>query len=95
MHFKVIPTPKSRTLKQNAQEAQTLIKISVTTAITITAIIITITVAITAITIAVTTAIKATLKKAKKKVKKKAKGRVLPLKKWHKRLNHLNYANVK
>jgi hypothetical protein len=75
MHFKAIPTPKPRTPKQNAQEAQTLIKAPAT-----------------AITTAATTATKTTTKK----VKGKAKGRrALPLKRWHKRLSHLNYADVK
>jgi hypothetical protein len=37
MHFKVMPTPKPRTSKQNAQEVQILIK-TFTTAITIAAI---------------------------------------------------------
>jgi GAG-pre-integrase domain len=75
MHFKAIPTPKPRTPKQNAQEAQTPTKAPAT-----------------ATTTATTTAIKTTTKK----VKGKAKGRrALPLKKWYKRLSHLNYADVK
>jgi GAG-pre-integrase domain len=78
MHFKAIPTPKPRTPKQNAQEAQTPTE-APTTATT------------TATTTAATTATKTTTKKAKGK----AKGRALPLKRWHKRLSHLNYANVK
>jgi hypothetical protein len=83
MHFKAIPTPKSRTLKQNAQKAQIPIKAPVT---------VTTTAATTAITIAAITAIKIITKK----VKEKAKGRrVLPLERWHKRLGHLNYADVK
>jgi hypothetical protein len=79
MHFKAMPTPKPRTPKQNAQEAQTSIEAPATTATTTVA----------------TTAIKATPKKAKGKAKRKAKGRALSLKRWHKRLNHLNYADVK
>jgi hypothetical protein len=71
MHFKAIPTPKPRTPKQNAQEAQTPTKAPAT-----------------ATTTAATTA-------TTKKVKGKAKRRALPLKRWHKRLNHLNYADVK
>jgi hypothetical protein len=106
MHFKVMPTPKPRTPKQNAQEAQTLteapateITTAVTTAITTAAITVittaattaTTTAAITATTITVTTATKATIKKAKGKAKRRA----LPLERWHKRLGHLNYADVK
>ena len=69
MHFKAMPmpTPKPRTPKQNAQEAQTPTEAPITAIIT-----------------AATTAIT-----------KKAKGRALPLEKWHKRLGHLNYADVK
>ena len=71
-----MPTPKPRTPKQIAQEAQTpIIKTSVITA--------TITVITTAITITI------------KKIKGKVKGRVLPLKRWYKRLSHLNYVDVK
>jgi hypothetical protein len=70
-----MPTPKPRTPKQNAQEAQIPIKASAITAITTTAITTTIT--------------------GTKKAKEKAKGRVLPLKRWYKRLSHLNYADVK
>ena len=89
MHFKAIPTPKPRTPKQNAQEAQTPTKAPAITA--------TITAAITAITTTATTAIItvatiATTKKAKGKVKGR---RALPLERWHKRLGHLNYADVK
>ena len=80
MHFKATPTPKPRTLKQNAQEAQTPTKILAITATT--------TAATTAITTAATIAI---TKKAKGKVKERA----LPLERWHKRLGHLNYADVK
>jgi hypothetical protein len=75
MHFKAIPTPKPRTPKQNAQEAQTPTKAPATTATT------------TAATTAATT--------TTKKAKGKAKGRALPLERWHKRLGHLNYADVK
>jgi GAG-pre-integrase domain len=83
MHFKAISTPKPRTPKQNAQEAQTLTK-APATATTIAAI--------TTTTTIVTTATKTTTKK----VKGKAKGRrALLLKRWHKRLGHLNYADVK
>jgi hypothetical protein len=82
MHFKAMPTPKPRTPKQNAQEAQTPIKAPVTA---------TTTAATTAITTATTIVTKATTKKAKEK----AKGRALPLERWHKRLGYLNYANVK
>ena len=71
MHFKAIPTPKPRTPKQNAQEAQTPTKAPAT-----------------ATTTAATTA-------TTKKVKGKAKRRALPLKRWHKRLGYLNYADVK
>jgi hypothetical protein len=75
MHFKAIPTPKPRTLKQNAQEAQTPTEAPATITTT-----------------AATTATKTTTKK----VKGKAKGRrALSLKRWHKRLGHLNYADVK
>ena len=84
MHFKAIPTPKPRTPKQNAQEAQTL-----TEALAIT---VTTTAATTAITTTVITATKTTPKKAKGKVKGR---RALPLERWHKRLGHLNYADVK
>ena len=79
MHFKAIPTPKPRTPKQNAQEAQTPTKTPATTATTIAA----------------TIATKATPKKAKRKAKGKVKGRALSLKRQHKRLGHLNYADVK
>jgi hypothetical protein len=79
MHFKAIPTPKPRTPKQNAQEAQTPTKAPATA---------TTTAATTATTTAATTA-------TTKKAKEKAKGRALPLKRWHKRLGHLNYADVK
>jgi hypothetical protein len=83
MHFKAIPTPKPRTPKQNAQKAQTPTEAPATA---------TITAATTAITTVATTATKTTTKK----VKRKAKGRrALPLKRWHKRLGHLNYADVK
>jgi hypothetical protein len=82
MHFKAIPTPKPRTLKQNAQEAQTPIKapatattIAATTAITTAAITVTttaaitatITAAITVITTAAITATRTTTKKGKAK----------------------------
>jgi predicted lipid-binding transport protein (Tim44 family) len=80
MHFKAIPTPKPRTPKQNAQEAQTPTEAPATTATT------------TAATTATTTA--ATIATTKK-AKGKAKGRALPLERWHKRLGHLNYADVK
>src|ERR1700731_3887282 len=73
MHFKAMPTPKPRTPKQNAQEAQTLTTEAPATTVTTTA-------ATTATT---------------KKAKGKAKGRALPLERWHKRLGHLNYADVK
>jgi hypothetical protein len=79
MHFKAIPTPKPRTPKQNAQEAQTPTEVPATAATT--------TAATTATTTAATTATKTTTKKAK--------GRALPLERWHKRLGHLNYADVK
>jgi hypothetical protein len=103
MHFKTIPTPKPRTPKQNAQEAQTPTKapasatttaiITATiTAITTAATIATTTAATTVITTIATTATKTTTKK----VKGKAKGRrALPLERWHKRLGYLNYADVK
>jgi hypothetical protein len=96
MYFKAIPTPKPRTLKQNAQEAQILItEIPVITVITITAIIvITIAVITATITIAII-AITITTKKAKGKVTGKVKRRALFLKRWYKRFSHLNYANVK
>jgi hypothetical protein len=90
MHFKVIPTPKPRTPKQNAQKAQIPTEIPATATIT-AAITVTTTAAIIAITTAAITATKTTTKK----VKEKAKGRALPLKRWHKRLSHLNYADVK
>jgi hypothetical protein len=85
MHFKAMPmpTPKPRTPKQNAQNAQTPTKAPVTA---------TITAATTAITTAATTATTTTAITA---IIKKAKGRALPLKRWHKRLGHLNYADVK
>jgi hypothetical protein len=91
MHFKAIPTPKSRAPKQNAQEAQTpteapaIVIITAATTVTITA-------AITAITIA---AITATTTATTKKVKGKAKGRALSLERWYKRLGYFNYADVK
>jgi hypothetical protein len=91
MHFKAMPTPKPRTPKQNAQEAQTPTK-APATATTTAATTATTTAATTATTTAATTATKTTTKK----VKGKAKGRrALPLERWHKRLNHLNYADVK
>ena len=77
MYFKAIPTPKPRTLKQNAQEAQIPTTKTPTT---------------TATTTAVTTTTKTTTKKVKGKAKER---RALPLEKWHKRLGHLNYADVK
>jgi hypothetical protein len=83
MHFKAIPTPKPRTPKQNAQEAQTpteAFATATTTAVT------------TAITTAATIATKTTTKKVKGKAKRR---RALPLERWYKRLGHLNYANVK
>jgi hypothetical protein len=80
MHFKAIPTPKPRTPKQNAQEAQTPTEAPATA---------TTTAATTATTTAATTATRTTTKKGK------AKGRALPLERWHKRLGHLNYADVK
>jgi hypothetical protein len=83
MHFKAIPTPKPRTPKQNAQEAQTPTETpatATTTAVT------------TAITTTATTVTKTTTKKVKGKAKER---RALPLERWHKRLSHLNYANVK
>jgi GAG-pre-integrase domain len=88
MHFKAIPTPKPRTPKQNAQEAQILTKAPAIAIIT-AATTVTTTAATTAITIIATIATRTTTKKGK------AKGRALLLKRWHKRLNHLNYANVK
>jgi hypothetical protein len=90
MHFKAISTPKPRTPKQNAQEAQTSTK-APATAITTAAITAIIIAATTAITTAAITATKTTTKK----VKEKAKGRALSLKRWHKRLSYLNYADVK
>jgi hypothetical protein len=81
MHFKAIPTPKPRTPKQNVQEAQTLTEAPA---------IATTTAVITAIITAATTATRTITKKGK------AKGRrALPLERWHKRLGHLNYADVK
>jgi hypothetical protein len=82
MHFKAMPTPKPRTPKQNAQKAQTPTETPATA---------TTTAATTATTTAATTATRTTTKK----VKGKAKRRALPLERWHKRLGHLNYANVK
>jgi hypothetical protein len=94
MYFKAMSTPKSRTPKQNAQEAQTpteapvIVTITAATTATITAVTTaTTTVATNAITTAATIATKTTTKKAK--------GRALPLERWHKRLSHLNYADVK
>jgi hypothetical protein len=99
MHFKAIPTPKPRTPKQNAQEAQTPTEApatatttAATTATTTAATTATTTAATTATTTAATTTTKTTTKKVKGKVKGR---RALPLEKWHKRLGHLNYANVK
>jgi hypothetical protein len=83
MHFKAIPTPKPRTPKQNAQEAQTPTE-APTTATT--------TAATTATITAATTVTKTTIKKVKGKAKER---RALPLERWHKRLDHLNYADVK
>jgi hypothetical protein len=94
MHFKAIPTPKPRTPKQNAQEAQTPTKAPATATIT-AAITAAITATTTAATTATITAATIATKTITKKVKGKAKGRALPLKRWHKRLNHLNYADVK
>jgi hypothetical protein len=90
IHFKAMPTPKPRTPKQNAQEAQTSTE-TPATATTTAATTATTTAATTATTTAATTATRTTTKKAKGK----AKGRALPLKRWHKRLGHLNYADVK
>ena len=90
MHFKAIPTPKPRTPKQNAQEAQTPTEAPATAITTAT-----ITAVTTVTTTAVITATKATPKKVKGKVKGKAKGRALPLERWYKRFGHLNYADVK
>ena len=99
MHFKAIPKPKPRTLKQNAQEAQTPTEAPITatttaviTATTTAATTTTTTAATTTTTTAATTATKITTKKVKGKVKRR---RALLLKRWHKRLGHLNYANVK
>jgi hypothetical protein len=92
MHFKVIPTPKPRTPKQNAQEAQTLTEAPATATITVTTTAATtaiITAATTATTIAAITATRTITKKGK------AKGRALSLERWHKRLGYLNYADVK
>jgi hypothetical protein len=90
IHFKAILTPKPRTPKQNAQEAQTLTEalITATTTAATTAIITAATTATT--TVAITATIITT-----KKAKGKAKGRALSLERWHKRLSHLNYADVK
>jgi hypothetical protein len=82
-----MPTPKPRTLKQNAQEAQTPTEAPAITATTTAATIAIITAATTATTTAAITAITTTTRKAK--------GRALSLEKWHKRLGHLNYADVK
>jgi hypothetical protein len=87
MYFKAIPTPKPRTPKQNAQEAQTLTEAPVTAIITAATTVIT-----TAATIATTTA---AITATTKKVKGKVKGRALLLERWHKRLGYLNYADVK
>jgi hypothetical protein len=99
MHFKAIPTPKPRTPKQNAQEAQIPTEApttAITTAATIATITAATTVTTTAATIATTTATITATKTTTKKVKKKAKERrALPLKRWYKRLSHLNYADVK
>jgi hypothetical protein len=88
MHFKAIPTPKPRTPKQNAQEAQipTEAPATATTTVATTA---TTTAATTATTTAAITVTRTTIKKGK------AKGRALPLERWYKRLGHLNYADVK
>jgi hypothetical protein len=83
MHFKAISTPKPRTPKQNAQEAQTPTEAPATTATT------------TAATTATTTATITATTTGTKKAKGKVKGRALPLERWHKRLGHLNYADVK
>ena len=99
IHFKAIPTPKPRTPKQNAQEAQIPIEAPATatttaaiTAITTTATTVTTTAVTTAIITAATTAIKTITKKVKEKAKER---RALSLERWHKRFGHLNYANVK
>jgi hypothetical protein len=91
MYFKAIPTPKPRTPKQNAQEAQIPTE-APATATTTAAIIAITTAAITAIITTATTAIKTTTKKVKGKVKKR---QALSLERWHKRLSYLNYADVK
>jgi hypothetical protein len=91
MHFKAIPTPKPRALKQNAQEAQTPTEAPATVTTTAATTAIT-TAATTATTIAATTV---TTTAITKKAKGKAKGRALSLERWHKRLSHLNYADVK
>jgi hypothetical protein len=99
MHFKAMPTPKSRTPKQNAQKAQTPTKAPATVITTATTTVIitaattaTTTAATTATITAVTTATRTTNKKVKGKVKER---RVLSLERWHKRLSHFNYVNVK
>jgi hypothetical protein len=94
MHFKAIPTPKPRTPKQKAQEAQTPTE-APTTATTPAATTATTTAATTATTTAATTAITTAATIAIKTTTRKAKGRALPLERWHKRLGHLNYADVK
>jgi hypothetical protein len=71
MYFKVIPTPKPRTPKQNAQEAQTPTEASVITATTTAATTATTTAVTTATTTTAITATKATPKKVKGKVKER------------------------
>jgi cytoskeletal protein RodZ len=96
IHFKAIPTPKPRTPKQNAQEAQTPTEAPATTATTTAATTAATTATTTAATTTTTTAATTVTKTTTKKVKGKAKGRrALPLERWHKRLGHLNYADVK
>jgi hypothetical protein len=91
MHFKAIPTPKSRAPKQNAQEAQTPTEAPATATITAVTTATT-TAATTATTIA---AIIVTTTAITKKAKGKAKRRALSLKRWYKRFGYFNYADVK
>lgn len=84
IHFEAIPTPRPRTPKQSATATAT----ANTTATTAT------TTATTATTTTAATAATTTTA-ATAATKTKAKGRALPIETWHKRLGHLNYADVK
>ena len=90
IHFEAIPTPRPTTPKQSATATATATTATTATAATTTAT--TTTAAMTATTAAKTAN---TTTAATTATKTKAKGRALSLERWHKRLGHLNYADVK